>query len=120
MFLSSLAYLILFLTLWCAGLFEYITHSVAPFALYAGLLWACTAAVSPLLWWSSRDRDNLFIMTMVEGAQAAIIVLSIVRLAFGESSFWSSFAVLGGIIGLLTAAQVIYEEKFLKKMEGPR
>ncbi len=115
MFFLSLAYLTLFLTAWCAGVFEYVTHSVALRAIGAGLLWSCTTAMAPLLWWSSRDRSNTFVMTMVEVAQCAMIILSIVRLLCGDIPFELSFAVLGGIIGSATAAQAVYEDKFINK-----
>jgi hypothetical protein len=115
MFLLSLSYIILFLTFWCTGIFEYVTHSVEPKALGAGVLWASTTALAPLLWWSSRDRNNIFIMTMVEMAQIATIALSAARLLWGESSFWLSFGVFGVFLASVAGVQAVYEEKFLKK-----
>lgn len=115
MFILSLSYIILFMTFWCVGVFEYVTHSVQPKALLAGLLWASTAALEPLLWWSSRDRSNIFIMTMVEAAQLAILALAAIRLMTGASSFWLSFAEFGAIMAVVAAGQAIYEDKFMNK-----
>lgn len=115
MFILSLSYIILFMTLWCTGVFEYVTHSVSPKALLAGLLWASTAALEPLLRWSSGDRNNIFIITMVEAAQLAILALAAVRLMTGASSFWLSFAEFGAIMSAVAVGQAIYEEKFMNK-----
>jgi hypothetical protein len=105
------------MTLWCIGIFDYVTLSVSPHALDAGLLWASTVALSPLLWWSSRDRNNVLIMTLVEIAQIAMIAVSLIRLFAGESSFWMSFAIFGGIAACLTAIEAFYEEKHMNNPE---
>ena len=115
MFILSLGYSILFLTFWCTGIFNYVTHSVAPQALRDGVLWAGAAALAPLLWWSSRDAGNTFVMMMVEMAQVAMIALSAVRLLVGESSFWTSFCAFGGFLVLVAAGQSLYEKKFMDK-----
>jgi hypothetical protein len=118
MFILSLSYIILFITLWCISIFDYVTHSVSPQAMGAGVLWADTAALGPLLWWSSRDRNNIFIMTMVETAQVAMIVLAAVRLLSGDSSFWLSFTIFGTIMAAVAAGQAVYEEKLLNKAKN--
>ncbi len=121
MFTLSLAYILLFLTLWCVSIFEYVTHSVVPQAVHAALLWADSAALVPLLLWTNRDRGNIFIMTMVEVAQLAIVVLSAVRLLDGATSFWPSFSIFGGIMALAAITQAVYEKKFIDKSgELPR
>jgi hypothetical protein len=117
MLLCSLAYIVLFLTFWCIGIFDYVTASIHPLALHAGLLWASTASVSSLLWWSSRDRSNVLVMTLVEIAQVAMIAVSAIRLLSGGLSFWTAFAIFGGIAASLTALQVFYEEKYLNKAQ---
>ena len=121
MFFMSLASIVLFLTFWCTGVFEYVTHSVTSSAMGAGLLWACASALTPLLWWSSRDRANIFIITMVEVTQIAVIVLCATRLLLGQSAYWPSFAICCSIITAAAVAQAIYEEKFMNKTkEVPR
>jgi hypothetical protein len=65
MFILSLAYILLFMTLWCTGIFGYVTASVKPQALFAALLFGSSAAMLPLLIWAQRDRSNSFVMTLV-------------------------------------------------------
>ena len=115
MFLLSLAYIILFLTFWCTGIFEYVTQNISPRTIMAGVLWAGTAALAPLLWWSRRDAHNFFIMMMVEAVQVAMIALSAFRLLEGECPFWVSFGVLAGFLTLIAAMQFLYEKKFMKQ-----
>ncbi len=120
MFFLSVAYILLFLTFWCTGIFEYVTYSVLPRAAGAGVLWACTAALTPLLWWSSRDRDNIFIMLMVEGAQLAMIAVVAARLLAGVTSFWTYFAVFGTVMAAIAATQAVYEKNFMNKAEAEK
>ena len=115
MFFLSFAYIILFLTFWCMGIFEYVTHSIMPHAVAPGVLWASTAAMAPLLWWSSRDKNNVFIMTMVEVTQIAMITLAAARLLLGESSFWLSFGIFGAFLACVAGAQTVYEKKSIDK-----
>jgi hypothetical protein len=118
MFFLSLGYIILFLTFWCMGIFEYVTHNVAPHAVSPGVLWACTAAMMPLLWWSRRDAHNFFIMMMVEAAQLVMIALSAERLLNGERPFWHLLGIFGGLLVLVAAMQSIYEKNFMNKAGG--
>lgn len=115
MLLLSLGYIILFLAFWCTGIFEYVTHSIAPHATAAGVLWASTAALVPLLWWSRRDAENVFIMMMVEMTQVAMIAVSVLRLFRGESSFWMTFGILAGFLAFVAAMQSVYEKKFMNR-----
>lgn len=116
MFFLSLAYILLFITTVCVGIFEYVVTAVRPEALYAALLWGSTAAMSPFLLWSSRDRGNVFIMTTVEVAQIAILALCLIRLLGFSLSFWPAFVIFGGILGLATAVQAFFESR----QNGPR
>jgi hypothetical protein len=118
MFLLSLGYIILFLTFWCTGIFEYVTHNIARQAIAAGLLWASATALAPLLWWSGRDVNNFFIVMMVEVTQVAMIALSVVRLLAGESPFWLSAGVFGGFLVFVAALQSVYEKKFMDDAEA--
>jgi hypothetical protein len=116
MFILSLAYILLFMTLWCVGIFGYAMGSAGPEGTQgAMLLWASTAAMLPLFLWSSHDRGNIFIVTMVEMAQVAVLILCAVRLSGVILSFWPSFAVFGGLLALVMVTQAVYEEKFMKK-----
>lgn len=118
MFVLSLAYIILFLTFWCMGIFEYVMESVSSRALAPGLLWSSSAAIAPLLWWSRRDRNNFFIMMLVETAQLAMIALSVVWLLKGAGSFWLASGILGGILLFVAVLQSVYEKKFMEKPDG--
>lgn len=111
MLVFSLAYILLFLTLWCVGIFGYVTENVRPDALPAGLLWANAAALAPLLRWACRDRKNIFIMTLVEAAQAVLLVLSAVMLFYGRGSFWTPYVIFFGIMAFVIAVQAFFEEK---------
>ena len=104
-----------FLTFWCTGIFEYVTHSIAPPAMAAGVLWASTASMAPLLWWSRRDAENIFIMMMVEMTQVAMIAISAFRLFRGETAFWTLFGIFGGFLVFVAAMQSLYEKKFMNK-----
>jgi len=121
MFILSVAYILLFMTLWCVGVFGYAMGSAGPATRWAVLLWASTAAVLPLFLWSSHDRSNIFIITTVEMAQAGVLILGAVRLWGIALSFWPSFAVFGGLLALAALVQAVYEEKFMNKpADGPR
>ncbi len=111
MLVLSIAYILLFLTLWCVGIFEYITARVQPDARWAALLWANTAALAPLLIWSSRDRKNIFIMTLVETAQAALLILSAITVFGLDTPFWLSCGILGVILAVVPAVQAFNEAK---------
>jgi hypothetical protein len=115
MFVLSLSYILLFLTLWCVSFFEYVTHNVAPQAIGAGLLWASCASMASLLLWASRDRNNIFITTTVETAQLAMVMLAAFRLLAGTTSFWSSAALFGGIMAVAAVTQHFYEKKQLDR-----
>jgi len=115
MFFCSIGYVLLFVTLLCVYIFAYVLFNVRPEAHRAALLWGSSAALTPLLLWSSRDRNNIFIMTTVELAQAAILALCAVRFAGTVLSFWASFAIFGGIMVAGTVAQAIYEKKQMIK-----
>jgi hypothetical protein len=121
MFILSVAYILLFMTFWCVGIFGYAAGSAGPGTQAAVLLWASTAAVLPLFLWSSQDRSNIFIITIVEMAQMGILILCAVRAWGVMLSFWPSFALFGGLLALAAFAQAVYEEKFMDKpAEGPR
>jgi len=111
MFVLSIFYIALFMTLWCVGIFEYATGDIGPEIPLAPLLWAASAAMLPLLMWSSRDRSNILIMAMVEVAQAATLILCTIRFFGVIPHFWLSSAVFGGFLALLTIMQAVNEEK---------
>jgi hypothetical protein len=115
MFILSLVYILLFMTLWCAGIFEYVTGSVKPGALFAALLFGGSAAMLPLLLWSHRDRNNTFVMTLVEVAQAGILILSGVRIFGLAPPFWLSFIIFGGIMVFMSVVQAVYERFFMNE-----
>jgi hypothetical protein len=113
MFLAAIAYVVFFLSVWCAGIFTYVTHVVVrPEALLAALLWAGSSSMAPLLMWSSRDRGNVFIMTLVEAAQPGVWILCVARVLLGaEVFFWASYIIFGVLMGGVAAAQRFYEKK---------
>ncbi|MCE9507107.1 MAG: hypothetical protein K8R48_02170 [Alphaproteobacteria bacterium] len=120
MFILSVAYILLFMTLWCVSIFVYAMGGAGPGTRWAVLLCASAAAVLPLFLWSSHDRGNIFIITMVEMAQAGILLLGAVRLWGIALSFWPSFAVFGGLLALAALIQAVYEEKVMNKpVAGP-
>ncbi|MFH1158125.1 MAG: hypothetical protein V1721_04480 [Pseudomonadota bacterium] len=119
MFVLSVSYILLFLTLWCVGIFEFVTTRVSPDAARAaGLVWADSVAMLPLLMWINRDRGNIFIMTLVETAQIALLLLSAIRFVGIETSFWSSSAVFGGLLSLVAVLLAARERESLKNPAG--
>ena len=117
MFFLSLAYIIMFLTFWCIGIFEYVTQNVGSRAHEPGVLWASTTALAPLLWWCSRDPNNFFIMLLVEAAQGAVLILAAVLLLKGENSFWLFFSAFGGFLALVATLRSVYEKKYINQVE---
>lgn len=112
MFALSMAYLLLFFSFWCTGLFEYVMQRVGQSTSgAAALIWANAAALAPLLLWVSRDRDNIFMVALAELAQLALLALSLWRFFAGPGSFWGSFAVFGGLLALAALIQALYEAK---------
>ena len=100
MFVLNISYILFFLTMWCVCIFEFIITSVTPDAQTAGLILANSVAMLSLLMWINRDRENLFIMTLVEAAQIAFLLLFAIKLAEIETSFWISSAIFGGFLSL--------------------
>lgn len=119
MFVLSVAHILLMMTLWCVGIFIYVTHSVRPEFTATALLWANVTAMTPLLIWINRDRANIFILFMVETAQAALWVLMLAKIWGDITSFWGSFLIFFGIIAGVAAIQGVYEEKFKQKPAPP-
>ncbi|MBI3440642.1 MAG: hypothetical protein HY052_02370 [Proteobacteria bacterium] len=115
MYVSSLAYIIMFLALFCVIIFQFVTRNVAPAALAPGLLWAATSAMTALLIWASRDRGNVLIVTMVVAAQLAMLVLVLLRFFSGPLPFWMTVALCGGVIALVTTARIRHEKKALRQ-----
>jgi hypothetical protein len=120
MFVLTIGYILSFVTFWYVGVFEYVMQSVVlPQARFAALLWANTAALTPLLMWASRDRNNIFVMTMTEMAQVAALALTLLCLTGVVPAFWTAAAIFGGILALAATLQAVYEEKFMRKSADP-
>ena len=107
LFALSFAYIAAFLSFWCAGILDLMAGDVAGNAAAPSFLWAATVAMGPLLWWSTRDRDNVMIAAIIEAAQiitlffAAAAVFEVFRLSFA-GMFLCFFALL--CAGLLAGA----------------
>lgn len=118
MFFLSTAYIVAFMTFWCAGIFYYVTYAAQTQTLLANVFWGAVVSVMPLLWWSSRDRENLFILTLAEIAQLAVIVLVLCRYFELVTSFWPMALVVASIVGGFTGLQALHENKAPKKTDG--
>ncbi len=119
MMFCSVGYLIVLIAAWCALMFWYVTHAIAPFAIRAGLLWAAGVSISPLLWWSSTDKTNVFVTVMVEAAEIGVCALCALQLEMPRLiTLWEGFAVMACVVTVLTAGRMAYEEKFLKKPDA--
>lgn len=114
MFVLSLGYIILFLALWCAAIFDYVTQSVASAAVEPAVLWAGAAAMAPLFWWSSRDLSNIFVLLLVQSAQVGIIGLALIWLLHGPVSFGLMFPGFAVFLAAIAAAQGLYEKRVVK------
>lgn len=114
MFICSLAYVLFFMTLWSSGIFEYVQGATSPSALYPALVWGAAGALTPLLWWASRDRANLFVCEMVEVAQVAVLVLALLRLVGIDMSFGHAFLLVGAIMVFAAGGEALYEKKYMK------
>lgn len=116
MLACSLGYIVAFMTFWCTYIFDLVTHAVVPAAAFAAMLFANAAAVGPLLWWVSKDRENIFIITMVEMTQVGMLALLALRLLQGNTTFWPTFAIFAALLALVAGAQLLYEKRALKKV----
>lgn len=114
MFVLSLAYIILFLALWCTGIFDYVAQNVAPQAAQPAALWSCAAAIAPLLWWSSRDMNNTFILLLVQVTELGMIGLSAVWLLHGAISFGLMFPALAVFLAAIALVMGLYEKRAAK------
>lgn len=110
--LGSLGYIVLFLALWCAGIFSFVTADVSGAALPPAVLWGACCAMAPLFLWSYRDRSNVFVMFMVEVAQACVLAAAALRLA-GYPSLPFAFAAAGFfvVLALAAALRMMWEER---------
>jgi len=116
LFLSSSGYMVLLLAFWCAGVVSYFMMHTVVIAAKPGLLWAAGLAMTPLFWWSIRDRENLFIALLVEVAQ--IVTLALAGLSFfgGDTvSFWPSALLYTAIMGIFARFVILHEEKSLSR-----
>lgn len=118
MFMLSLAYILAFMAVWCAGLFYYATYAAQPQTLPANIFWGVIVSVMPLLWWSSQDRENLFILSLVEIMQVAVLVLAACRYFELVTGFWPMVFLVGVIGSSLLGLQVLYEKKVTKKLDA--
>ena len=118
MFFLSIAYVVAFMTFWCAGIFYYVTYAAQTQTLLATVFWGSVVSAMPLLWWSSRDRENLFILTLVETAQLAVIVLALCRYFELVTSFWPMALVVAGIVGGFTGVQALCDQKPPQKTDA--
>jgi hypothetical protein len=114
MFVLSLGYIILFLALWCAGIFDYVMQNVSPRAAEPAVLWADAAAMAPLLWWSSRDTNNIFILLLVQSAQLGVIGLAAVWLWHGPIPFGLMFPGFTVYLAAVATVQGLYEKRLVK------
>ena len=110
MFVLSIFYILLFLTIWCVSILEFITTRVTPDAQMGGLIWTNAVAMLPLLMWINRDLENFFIMTLVESTQIAFLLLFTIKFAGIETSFWISSAIFGGFLSLVTILLAVNEK----------
>lgn len=119
MLLLSLGYVIAFITMWCVYFFDFVVHAVLlPQAHLPALLWGVTGALGPLLWWVSKDRENIFIITVIEAAQVGLLGLALARL-FYDVTFWPALLGLGVFLALIAAAVGLWEKKQAAAQEAP-
>ncbi len=115
MFVLSIAYILLFLTMWCVSILYFAITYVAIDYMVGGLIWANSIAMLSLLWWINKDRKNIFILTLVETAQIVMLLLSAIKLAGIDMQFWTSASVFGGFLSFVAILLAVYEKKFMKK-----
>lgn len=115
MFACSLGYILAFLAAWCAFVFGRVLQGVAPHAEMAGLVWAASLTIGPLLWWVGKDTNNVFMISMVEVAQLAVLALVVLRVVTEETAFDVFFAVVSAFLLAATLAQLLYDEVTTRK-----
>jgi len=115
MFVLSVAYILLFLTMWCVCILDFVMTYIGMGSVVGGLIWADSIAMLPLLLWINRDRGNIFILIIVEAAQIAILLLSAIKLVGIDTQFWTSVAIFGGFLSLVAVLLAIDEKKSMKK-----
>lgn len=86
--LLSLFWLVFMLAFWSVGVFAYL--SPQPF-------FAVAAACAPLQLWSLRDRDNIFVGTLVLAAQVGILIICAAGLGF-----WAALIAQTGLLTLVS------------------
>ena len=101
MFILIISYILLFITMWCINILEFIMARVALDAQEAGMLWANSVAMLPLLMWINQDRENFLLMTLIEAAQIAFLLIFAIKLSGIEISFWTSSAIFGGFLSFV-------------------
>lgn len=111
MFIASIAYIILFLTLWAAGIFSFLLEGAAESAQIPNILLAAAAVAGPLWLWASRDRENYFILLLVLAVQGAVVFLSLCAALMEEADFFLSALITAGTCALAAYLQNLIERQ---------
>ena len=114
MFVLSVAYILLFLTMWCVSILEFVITRIDVDVMAGGLIWANSIAMLPLLMWIDRDHENILIMTLIETAQIAILLLSAIKFVWVETPFWMVYLVFGGILSIMAVLMAVNDKKSVK------
>lgn len=115
----SMSWLNAALSLWVTLIFHFAVGVFSKGYVEAGAMWGSAVSMATLFLWVKRDKNNPFIVTVIEVLQLAVIALSFYKIYNPQTGFWAEFLVLFLIMSICSFVAMITEwSKGGKKKSG--
>ena len=115
MFFLSIAYILSFISVWCIFIFWIVVSKISDVNLLISFIWANSAALFPLFLWAKKDKNNIFIISLVELAQVSLLIVSVLNITYKGMTFFDClFSFLGFMISAVVL-QGFFDKKSLFK-----
>ena len=111
----SMSWLNAAISIWVAVIFYFAVNRFSRGYVEAGALWGATVAMSSLLMWVQIDKENPFLVSVIEALQIAVIALAVYRINVEEISFWGMFLCLFSIMSCFSLLGVFFEKRLKSK-----
>lgn len=110
MFFSAMAYIVIFFSIWISLIFNGLIVSTNGSIFVPELIWSSSTAMAPLFIWVITDKDNPFMVTMVEICQLSVFLIAVLKFLYSDMIFFESLVILLVSIGSITAISFAVEK----------
>ncbi len=107
---ASISYLLLFLSFWCVLVLNISLSRIGEGGILPGVIFANAAAFTTLFLWVREDKENFFMIRLVQSAQIIMILLTIVKVLAMEITFWQQIGFFFASLSTVVLLQVLYDE----------